>query len=81
MANAVEALSRISGLSQDEVQGIAEQVRANVKRLNACADHAFEPIGARQPLRQRYRCQHCSGEVDAHAYTWYMRGRAHEAGQ
>jgi hypothetical protein len=79
MGNAIQALSRVSGLSKEEVQAIAEQARANVRRLDACADHTFEPIGRESLLRQRYRCKHCSGEVDAHAHTWYMRGRAHEA--
>ncbi|KVN83498.1 hypothetical protein [Burkholderia ubonensis] len=79
MANGIEALSRVSDLSTDEVQAIAEQARANVRRLEACADHAFEPIGSESLLRQRYRCTHCSGELDAHAHRWYMRGREHEA--
>lgn len=81
MANAIDALARVSGLSKDDVQMIAEQARANVQRLNACDGHAFEPVGPASLLRQRYRCAHCAGEVDAHAYTWYMRGRAHEAKQ
>lgn len=79
MGNAIEALSRVSGLSQADVLEIAEKARANVRRLNACTDHAFSPTGAASPLRQRYRCEHCAGEVDASAYTWYMRGREHEA--
>lgn len=81
MANGIDALSRVSGLSKEEVHAIAEKVRANVRRLNECANHAFEPIGAESLLRQRYQCKHCGGEVDASAYTWYMRGRAHEAKQ
>jgi hypothetical protein len=79
MPNAIEALSRVSGLSKEEVQAIAEKARANVRRLDACTNHAFEPIGPESLLRQRYRCKHCGGEVDSHAYTWYMRGRADEA--
>jgi hypothetical protein len=77
--NGIKVMANLTGLSEATVTGIAQQVKENIDRLHACASHAFEPIPPTAPIRQRYRCAHCAGEVDSGAYRWYMQGRAHEA--
>jgi hypothetical protein len=79
--NGVRALSQLSGMTESKVADIARQARENVAKLTACPLHTFEPTGPVQPLRTRYRCTACGGEVDSHAHHWYMRGREHERGR
>ena len=56
------------------------EVRENLSKLNDCADHAFTRNPEPYPgvMGARYTCTRCTGVVDAHAYHWYTRGRAHE---
>jgi hypothetical protein len=53
------------------------QVQANAARLRDCPRHTFERLPGSQPLRHRYRCTNCEGEVDGHAHFWYEIGREH----
>lgn len=68
-------LGELSGLGRDTAMDIFAQVKANSAKLNACPRHDFSPIPPLRQLRQRYRCEHCGGEVDAHAYHWHEQGR------
>ncbi len=68
-------MSEITGLGRDEVLAIAEQVKANNAKLNACPWHEFEEEQTTEAHKQRYRCRHCGGTVDAVAYRWHERGR------
>jgi hypothetical protein len=77
--NGIKAMSELTGMSESKVADIARIARENVQRLSSCSIHAFEPVGPVAPLRTRYRCAACGGEVDSSAYRWYMQGRAHEA--
>jgi hypothetical protein len=77
--NGIRALSQMTGVSESKVAEIARIARENVQRLASCSIHAFEPVGPVAPLRTRYRCAACGGEVDSSAYRWYQQGRAHEA--
>jgi len=70
--NGAAVLSDLSGIPQDGVRQIFEQVKANHAKLNACPFHDFAPLGG---PRKRYRCQNCGGEVDFHAYHWHEQGR------
>lgn len=76
--NGVGVMADLTGLSHKSVQEIAEEARANIERLRACPRHEFSPILPRRVLGQRYRCIECGGDVDAHAYHWYMEGRRHQ---
>lgn len=67
-------LSRVTGLSRAEIEAKFEQVKVNVERLRACPLHDFQLIEPAQPLRYRYRCIACRGEIDHSAYRWYTRG-------
>lgn len=76
--NGVSLMAELSGLPQDDIRAIAEQVKANSAKLNACAYHDFEPIPGTANaagFKQRYRCVHCLGEIDAIAHSWHELGR------
>lgn len=72
--NGAAMLADLAGTTATEVQALVEQSRQNIAKLDACERHRFEPIEPVQPLRTRYRCHACGGEVDSHARYWYERG-------
>ena len=71
----VGVMSDLTGLSRQSIVDIAAEAKANHARLYSCAYHEFEPIQQSKPMRQRYRCKHCGGEVDSNAYHWHEQGR------
>lgn len=72
----IGVLGELTGLGGETVQKLADHVKANHSRLMACRSHDFETINPDVRLgRQRYRCIHCNGEVDFHAYHWHEIGR------
>lgn len=77
--NGVTLMAELTGLGQDEIRAIAEQVKANQAKLDACPWHEFERSTATGMLRsvthQRYVCRNCGGEVDHHAHYWHELGR------
>jgi hypothetical protein len=75
LKSALDVLGDLSGLSKPALNEILEQVRANQALLNACARHEFEQVLPVVPLRQKYRCKRCGGEVDHHAWYWHQQGR------
>lgn len=75
MKTALEVLGEMSGISRDTMTTLLEQVQANHARLNGCPRHDFEPIAPLALVGQKYRCTHCGGEVDSHAWYWHQRGR------
>lgn len=75
MSDALDKLGALSGLGRQTMLEIAEQVKANHARLNGCARHEFALIPGGAPLRQKYRCTLCGGEVDHHAWYWHEQGR------
>ena len=80
--NGAEVLSRISGISKEEVLASFERAKANIAILAACAGpHVFEalpPENAKQKVfGVRYRCKTCGGEVESRERAWYERGLAH----
>jgi hypothetical protein len=78
MTAALDSLGRAVGLSTEAMLEIAAQVKGNSERLNACARHDFEPVPGKLKFGNpsRYRCKHCQGEVDNHAWYWHEKGRA-----
>jgi transposase-like protein len=77
MTDSVDKLAQAAGLTRPTLLAIAEQVKANAVKLRACPRHEFAELPGSTPLKARYRCAHCDGEVDAHAYHWYQQGRQH----
>ncbi len=74
MADGIDTLSKVSGLSRATIGEIAAKVRQNASNLNSCAEpHNFVPVGKR-PFMDRERCTKCGGEVDHHGAYWYKRG-------
>lgn len=74
----IAMLSRATGISTQDIAALAAEVRANQAKLTACSGHDFEPVpGARVVFGQpdRYRCKHCEGTVDRHAFYWFEQGR------
>ncbi|RRJ97850.1 hypothetical protein Ga0100231_005165 [Opitutaceae bacterium TAV4] len=75
MSTGIDTLSRISGISREEVRAIAKRVMANSAKLNACPRHDFERIeGEPNPFRQKYRCKVCGGEIRGEDFHWWSRG-------
>jgi len=68
-------IERATGLSRAELVTIAARVKANGLALTNCAAHDFALIEPAQPLRNRYRCSRCGGEVDGISHLWFERGR------
>lgn len=78
MADSLGQLATATGLSRSAMLELAAEAKANVARLNACPWHDFEPVpGAKVVFAHpsRYRCKHCGGEVDHHAFHWHEQGR------
>ena len=73
--NLTDALGKVSGMSEKTMNDIAAQVQENHRRLNGCVRHEFERMEPWQPLRGRYWCKHCHGEIDAVAFHWWTIGR------
>lgn len=76
----VGVMADLTGLSCAPMAALAAEVKANSERLNACPYHEFAPIQMAPgvpmaPLRQRYRCIECCGEIDRHAWYWFEQGR------
>lgn len=78
MGDVVKALSDVSGLRKKEIKQIWENVKANHKRLDECeGPHEFELVGEDRPLKSKYRCRKCKGELDRINHGWYQRGLEH----
>lgn len=54
-------------------QRMLADVRENIRRLDTCTGHQFTETDAR-PLKQRYTCSACKGEIEFIAHLWYQRG-------
>lgn len=73
-------MADLTGLSRQSIADLAAEAKANVERLSACPYHEFAPVQMAPgvpmaPLRQRYRCIECGGEIDRHAWHWFQEGR------
>ncbi|MBP6801676.1 MAG: hypothetical protein KA128_11120 [Zoogloea sp.] len=68
-------MADLTGLSRQSMADLAAEVKANSERLSACPYHEFAPVQPMAPLRQRYRCIECGGEIDRHAWYWFQQGR------
>lgn len=77
MLDALDQLSKVSGLPRTEMISLAEHVMANLRLLDSCLWHEFDmvPSSAVSRLRQKYRCRHCHGVIDGRSYHWFQVGR------
>lgn len=70
----------MSPMSKVDAKAIIASVQANTKALKECAGpHNFVQLFPNQPLRSRFRCSLCGGEVNVSAYLWYKNGLEHGA--
>jgi hypothetical protein len=78
MSDSLDTLTALTGLPRDELLSLAGSVKLNQARLNGCAYHEFAPVESSANYLghpRHYRCQHCGGEVDWHAFHWHTQGR------
>lgn len=75
MADVAEALSKVSGLSKEQIQAIFLDVKANSAKLEACDGHIFQKAGDK--INAQHVCSRCGGYVDHSAAYWYRLGLAH----
>lgn len=73
----IGVMSDLTRLSRESVQEIWDKAKANHALLEACSMHRFEPLPPARPLKLRYRCSACQGEIGATEKSWYDKGRAH----
>lgn len=76
----VGVMADLTGLSRTSIADLAAEAKANSERLRSCPYHEFAPVQMAPgvpmtPLRQRYRCIECGGEIDRHAWYWFEQGR------
>jgi len=77
--DAAEVLSRVSGLSKEDVRGIWKDVQANHARLEGCdVPHDFQPVHEEgRALTRQYRCTKCGGTLRSAEVQWYFKGLDH----
>jgi len=75
MADGIDALSKLTRLSREEVIEAWEKVKANRAILDACpGPHVFKAIDKRTE-----RCDVCGGEINTINAQWYRTGLDHGA--
>lgn len=77
--DAVDLLSKVSGVDRAEIMEILAGVKANHARLDACAGPHDFSIPERQvgSLVHEWRCTKCHGTVPTVERSWYLAGLAH----
>jgi hypothetical protein len=75
----IEIMSRISGLSKEDVKGIWAEVVANKKLLDSCrGPHDFSDMSTDGGIaRSKFRCSLCKGVVNGAYRRAYEEGLAH----
>lgn len=71
--NAVEKLSRITGIEVDEIILIAKEAKENHKTLERCKGHNF----CVEKTKGYWQCLHCGGYVSLLCKKWYEKGIQH----
>ena len=77
--NPLKTLSKMSGLSQNDIKEIGRQVQANNDLLKPCKRHSFVDQTPDKQLGKTYKCLNCGGTVDAVKRMWYEIGLQHGA--
>jgi hypothetical protein len=73
MSKAVDALSKVSGLSGKKIESIWEDVKANSKILDEYPKpHSFQKEKGKR--FNDYICSLCGGKINASSAKWYNEG-------
>jgi hypothetical protein len=73
MGKAIDALSKVSGLSNKNIESIWEDVKENGKKLSECSKpHDFQKEKGKR--FNDYICSLCGGKVSASSAKWYNEG-------
>jgi hypothetical protein len=65
-------------MNAKDIEGIALEVKASIKKLNGCKLHNFSiDVTPERNYSKRYRCLNCGGTVDNSAKYWYEKGLKH----
>jgi len=76
--SAIDAISRVTGLSKPVMDEIWKQVKANQALLEVCKGHDFSlPFEKRGQFTVKWKCSKCGGTVDSQAKRWYELGLKH----
>ena len=77
MPDGVEILSKVSGLSKDDILSIWDEVRENAKKLEGCpGPHDFQPDTSKRLNRDEV-CSKCGGKISKVNANWYREGLEH----
>jgi len=70
--NGIEFLSKLSGLSEEDVRQIAEDAKANVKTMRECPKpHDFHDS---LTTKNQMVCRTCGSWTNSYNARWYMEG-------
>ena len=73
-----KVLSRVSGLTEDKVHEIFNEVKVNSTMLESCTGpHKFTIPSGRREFLDDYVCELCNGKVSSIHKLWYERGLEH----
>ena len=75
-----ELLSRLSGISRDEVLALWQQVKDNKAKLKSCARHRVDVDPASVNIGMRLRCVSCGGEMSLSDIGSYIGGYVSNGG-
>lgn len=70
--NALDTLSKVSGVSRQQVDKIWQGVKENHKKLDNCTLHQFGKIGYKPG--KAYKCLNCGGEMRTSDIYMYAKG-------
>lgn len=73
MADVKKILSSVSGLSEEKMDSIWQEVKENRDKLESCKKHNFGEIEY-SSVRRKYVCKNCGGYMDFRYVKEYSRG-------
>lgn len=76
MADGIDKLSKLTGISKSSMLKIWEEVQANNKRLDACVGpHDFSiKRNPEKKIGSDWICTKCGGRISGHNKQWYEKG-------
>lgn len=79
MADLLDTMEKITGITREESLKIWEQVKANHKKLAECEGPHDFTIEARKvgTLVREWGCTKCGGTVESTHRAWYLDGLRH----
>ena len=73
MADGLDRIAQVTGLSRGDVDDILVQVRANQAKLSGCKQHRFDG-GKTVKLGMKCECLACGGTISLTDAGWYIKG-------